>query len=1388
LIRYIPPFILNHYEHETRSGSFPGYVLFFDVADFTGISAEFRKHGKRGAEEMIHFMDQVFGIPIGEIERNGGFVNVFAGDAFCAIFPDGYPENFIAAVNRIRLKFRENPIYSSDFGDFDLSVKMTVAHGDISWRIFRNEHQCEYIFYGEVMQEMAVLAGYKEQLIFSPSAVQQLGSEKFRALDHGFDLQVTDDQAADFTLEYSYQPDTPARFIHPRFAAETPANEIRDAAFCFADFSRIEESQREAAVAIFHEVLDAYGGLLNKLDATDKGLVGLILFGMPKSKGRTLESISRFALKVISRLPQLSLGIACGPVFAGRTGSSRVNEYTALGDAVNLAARLMGRAQPGEILVDDFLYRELRSRFEFSDHGEITLKGFSQPVNVHQLEKSRQREELSFSSEFVGREEEISLLKGFIESPDNCIVYVSGEAGVGKSRLIDATLNYFSSESMQKYFIFCDPVTRKPLEPIKQIIHSYFQFDPLQSMEQNRERFRTVWAELAGDDPELIRIESIVASLLDLTWEHSVWSYLPAEEKPKQLKQAFATFINALAQRLPLLIHFDDPQWCDNSSREFLQQLGTEQIQRVNIIAACRYLADGSTVDLELPGFNCEKMNLGSLSESGSELMISQLLGIEQVPQATLDIITTRAEHNPLFIEQLIAYLQENDLIDPDGVITGDTGFLSTFGIADIIGGRLDQLTEKVRECLFSASVLGLEFNTRVLSRMLNHKIDTDLTAGKSSRVWRDLDELNYIFTHILIKDIAYQRMVSTQLKELHRLAAVALQQVYPDNLEQHAEEIGSNYEKAGSMVEAASFLTEAGLHYKQQYILDRAEAMMIRALTIREEFLGPDHPDVAESLSNVANLYFVQADYARAEPLCKRSLTIREEVLGSDHPDVAESLHNLAELYLKQGKYDKGESLSKRSLAIREEVLGPDHLDVGTSLSTLAALNASLGDYARAETLYVRSLSIYEKALGPDHPEVASVLNNLAVHYLSQGKYAMAEQHLERSLAIREKARGAEHPDVALSLNNLAELYLVQGNYSRIESLSRRSLSIWEKKLGPDHPDVALALNSLAHLFVLQGNYDKAEPLLERTLTVREKALGPDHPRVALTLNDLGGVYLYRGEYSRAEPPYDRALAIREKVLSQDHPRVAESLINRALLYFVQGDYARAEPLYLRALEILEKILGPDHFRVGHCLKLLAQLYSRQGDYARAEPLYERSLSIGEEALGPDHPDVAVILNRLATLHIRQGNYARAEPLLERTLTIREEALGSDHLDVAETLISLAVVNFRQGDYARVEPLLERSLTIREKGLGLDHPYVAIPLLSLAGLYFEQGDYTRAEPLFERSLAIREKALGSKHPDVAKSLDGLVKLYRVTQRKSEALELEKRAERIRANNDEHSG
>ena len=251
-----------------------------------------------------------------------------------------------------------------------------------------------------------------------------------------------------------------------------------------------------------------------------------------------------------------------------------------------------------------------------------------------------------------------------------------------------------------------------------------------------------------------------------------------------------------------------------------------------------------------------------------------------------------------------------------------------------------------------------------------------------------------------------------------------------------------------------------------------------------------------AAHLANRCALYlWNRGEYGAAEPLYTRALAIREKTLGPDHPDVAKSLNNLAILYSEQERYGDAEPLLTRALAIVEKALGPDHPAVAQSLNDLAGLYDAQGRYQEAEPLLRGALAIWEKALGPDHADVAQSLTNLSAVYEAQGRYGEAEPLYKRALAIQEKALGPDHPDVAFTLNGLAGLYDAQGRYAEAEPLYTRALAIHEKALGPDHPNLATSLNNLAGLYDAQGHYGEAEPLYARALAIREKALGADHP-----------------------------------------------------------------------------------------------------------------------------------------------------------------------------------------------------------------------------------------------------------------------------------------------------
>lgn len=347
---------------------------------------------------------------------------------------------------------------------------------------------------------------------------------------------------------------------------------------------------------------------------------------------------------------------------------------------------------------------------------------------------------------------------------------------------------------------------------------------------------------------------------------------------------------------------------------------------------------------------------------------------------------------------------------------------------------------------------------------------------------------------------------------------------------------------------------------------------------------------DEASQLNAGAAALFQQGRYTEAIPILKKLIQLMEKSYGLEHPNTANRISDLGQLYKLMGDYSNAEPLYLRALQIREKALGPEHPDVANSLNNLGMLYFAKGDYSKAEKFDQGGLKINEKALGPEHPSTAMSLNNLAGLYFAKGDYAMGEQLNQRALRIREKVLGPEHPDTAMSLNNLAELYFRLGDHAKAASFFERIVSIQEKARGPEHPYLGMSLCNLAHAYASMGEHAKARTLVERAVYIYDKVLGPEHPQTASGLSFLGKIYCITGNLAKTEPLLQRAFQVREKILGPEHPDTAQSLKDLALMCRIKGDYAKVEQFDQRILEIHEKVFGPDSPHTTESLDSLAR------------------------------------------------------------------------------------------------------------------------------------------------------------------------------------------------------
>ncbi|MDP2172739.1 MAG: tetratricopeptide repeat protein [Candidatus Cloacimonadaceae bacterium] len=1076
MFRYVPEFILDRYSKDLYQGFLTAYILLLDVADFTSIGTALQKEGNRGAEELSRFLDVAFGVPIDIIGNYGGFVSLFAGDAVCALFPEATPESIVSTVNSICEYFKDKTEYKTPFGAFPFKLRQTIGYGDIHWQIFINELQSEYVFYGDAMIELAELTICKEDVIYSDSAARSIGIKLFEKQQVGFRLFSSNITAKHNPLKFHCTPELKDKFISPRFNAINPQNEIRNAAYCFANLEGIELDDRGKAINIIQSLSDKYGGFVNKYDATDKGLIAIIIFGLPKSEGKTLERICNFSLEAVESNPELALGISCGSVFAGFTGSGEVKEYTALGQPLNLAARLMCKAVKGEVLTDTYLWQELNTQYDFNYLGSLNLKGFALPIRYYSL--SRQSKDVAWHQEsrFVGRDEEIVVIRTLVNScTENTVIYISGDAGIGKSRLTKEALTNYSSSTHHKFYVSCDAILTKPLEAVKQIVRSVFYYNPQLPEEAGIAMFRALWIPIAAGDADMQRRESVIASLLGYEWAQSFWSTIPPQEKPNHLRIAFIRLMEQLAKTKPVIIHLDDGQWLDQDSKSYFQALSDKWVHPVIIVTPCRYLDSGERVDLSLDGYTRIDIELNSLSYIGSIELIKTILRLENVPEATQQLIFTRSMGNPLFIEQLTSYLMESGFISEKGIVTGEVGYLSSFSISDIISSRIDRLTEQVRECMFNASVLGIEFNVKVLTQMLKVDPVFELEAGVKNRIWNDLDELRYIFSHILIKDVVYQRMISDKLQRLHQTAAEAMEIVYVDSLDENAEEIATHFEKGNLLIKAAEYYDRAGGYYWHTFILARSELNFQKSIANWELTLGKQSTEYAESLFHLGLLYHYMRDFTKVESFYKQVLEINENHHGKDSPLLSPYINNLGRFYKDIGLYSDSEILLRRSLQI-EMTTSPNSSNVADRLNNLGHLYSIQKDFCQAESTYLEALSILDTYYAPDFWFSATVLNNLGMIYVLLKKYSDAEPLLCRAHDINVIVNGLEHPNSAFSLLSLARLYVSQGKLRQAEPLFHEALDIIEKTLGATHSSAKNTIEYIVDLYSKTGELEKEE------------------------------------------------------------------------------------------------------------------------------------------------------------------------------------------------------------------------------------------------------------------------------------------------------------------------
>lgn len=297
-----------------------------------------------------------------------------------------------------------------------------------------------------------------------------------------------------------------------------------------------------------------------------------------------------------------------------------------------------------------------------------------------------------------------------------------------------------------------------------------------------------------------------------------------------------------------------------------------------------------------------------------------------------------------------------------------------------------------------------------------------------------------------------------------------------------------------------ARLMATIGRTYDKLGLYDEGAVQLEGALEIRERELGPEHGDVAISLTSLAGLYLHQG--REAEALLRRAATIQEKVLGANDPDLATTLNNLGVLLAQRGSFEEAETHFRRVAAMRVDAFGPEHAEVAKALQNLAGVLAQTGRLDEAERFHQRGLAITEKLLGPDHPDVAFDLELSAFYLERREGHDEALELLHRAYEMNVDHFGPKHPRVAQVLARIGINYLDRGLWEEAELYLRRALEQREELLDPNNVSMAYSLSAMGRVCAIKGEYVEAAEFYKRAQTVAEDQLEPTNT-LALRIAD---------------------------------------------------------------------------------------------------------------------------------------------------------------------------------------------------------------------------------------------------------------------------------------------
>jgi len=1279
----IPHFIQEQYREDKQTGQLQAFTMFIDLSGFTPLTETLMGKGSRGVEKLSNILNEIFAPLVRMVYARGGFIPYFAGDAFTAIFPARNtaitPLEFVQTAQQVRHFFSNRDFR---FDEFTIGLKIGLSWGRVEWGIVGDQHK-SYYFRGAPIDNCAECQtkANNQDIVLDDALFQLLRSSSLVELEQiadGF-YRINEKLTADNRRAKNTELPLLSREILEKFLPRTVINytdigEFRSVISIFISFAGLEthEELNEFAKLVLEKV-NTFSGYFKEIDFGDKGGVMTCFFGAPVSFENTTDRALECIHSLREELAQLPIGdklkfragITMGTAYTGMVGGEERCQYAAVGNRVNLAARLMTYADWGEILVNSEMQKS--HHFTFLPKGNIRYKGIKGTVPTFKLTGRNLETMSAFDGQMVGRDKEMEALLDFaeplFEGKPVGIAYIYGEAGVGKSRITHELRKAIGDKRRIKWVVCqADQILRKPFNPFVYFLRNYFEQSPdvRDEREHFERRFNDLLARLNGvkDYPEvdfitkeLVRTQSVLGALVGVNYKDSIWAQLDAKGRYQNTIQAIVNLIVAESLVQPVVLQLEDAHWLDDNSRELLQEL-TRYLGRYPIwlLVTSRFLDDGSKPKI----FEQDNLAVNTIPKLEIDLNVLEPETVRQFAEIYLkgkvsdeffELLLRTTNSNPFYLQQILEYFTESSLLsfENEQWTIKDKNIELSGSINSILTARIDRLSHLVKETVKAAAVIGREFEVPVLSEVMKSQeefakhngngktlLREQIRAAEQGQIWNAMNELRYIFRHSLLREAVYGMQLRTRLQQLHKLIAEAIERLYAERLEERYFDLAFHYEQADVFDKTCEYLRKAAdyarRNYQNQLALEYYEKLLQKlGSQDDEERQIKTHLQKGKVLELIGEWDECERAYAQALAMAKKS---RDALMLGQCND------SMGRLLVLKGDYGEAATYLQAAGKLFESI--EDKAGIARVYGNIGNLHFRQGEYEKAKSYFIKSIEISKE--DGDMPN-SQIVAHLGLTHMNQGNYDEAIRCQQQQVVIAEKQKDKQ--GVADLYTKLGIVFFEKGDYDSALENYQKGLELSEE-LG-NKQLTSIAIGGLGSVYERKGDYDKAMEHFQKDLDLCEE-IG-DKQGIAIALGLIGELLSYKGEFYRAIDYLQKDLMICEELGYQKG--LAKAVNTLADVFYYLEHYDRALEYYNRAIEVTRNI--GNKLVLGFSLTEKGAVLIETGAWKELTVVVDEALEIANE-LG--NPDLLFEAEMLAAKNDRwQGRHDAALRQLEKLM-----------------------------------------------------------------------------------------------------------------------------------------